>query len=107
MRGISLDSLSRMPPAWLQLGSVRSIPFNDILYRDQALCATAVFAPSQYQLSTVRGQNRPKPSLMVPFRRDSAFVGREDILVEIGEKFEQAASQDHSRVALFGLGGVG
>jgi hypothetical protein len=44
---------------------------------------------------------------MVPFRRDSAFVGREDILVEIGEKFEQAASQDHSRVALVGLGGVG
>lgn len=44
---------------------------------------------------------------MVLFQRDSAFVGREDILVKISEKFKEAASQDHSRVALVGLGGVG
>ena len=44
---------------------------------------------------------------MVPFQRDSAFVGREDIMVKIGKKFEYAASQDHSRVALVGLGGIG
>ncbi|OBT40026.1 hypothetical protein VE00_09394 [Pseudogymnoascus sp. WSF 3629] len=55
----------------------------------------------------LRRQNRLKPSLMFPFQRDSAFVGREDILVKIGEKFRQAASQDHRRVALVGLGGVG
>ncbi|OBT51626.1 hypothetical protein VE04_08927 [Pseudogymnoascus sp. 24MN13] len=55
----------------------------------------------------LRSQNRLKPSIMVPFQRDSAFVGRVDILVKISEKFMEAASQDHSRVALVGLGGVG
>jgi hypothetical protein len=55
----------------------------------------------------VPAQHRPKPSSMVPFQRDGAFVGREDVLEKIREKFEQAASQDHSRVALVGLGGVG
>ncbi|KFY65702.1 hypothetical protein V496_02398 [Pseudogymnoascus sp. VKM F-4515 (FW-2607)] len=38
---------------------------------------------------------------------DSAFVGREDILLEIDKKLEQAASQEHSRVALVGQGGIG
>ncbi|KAF2185579.1 hypothetical protein K469DRAFT_687903 [Zopfia rhizophila CBS 207.26] len=64
-------------------------------------------APSVVAARFSRAQNRPKPSSMVPFQRDSAFVGREDILAKIREKFEQAASQDHSRVALVGLGGVG
>ncbi|OBT66186.1 hypothetical protein VE03_05134 [Pseudogymnoascus sp. 23342-1-I1] len=54
-----------------------------------------------------QAQNRPKPSSMVPFRRDSAFVGREDILAEIGKKLERGALEDHSRVALVGLGGIG
>jgi hypothetical protein len=44
---------------------------------------------------------------MVPFQRDGAFVGREYALAKIREKLEQATSQDHSRVALVGLGGVG
>ncbi len=44
---------------------------------------------------------------MVPFQRDSTFVGREDIMADLREKHGQAASQDHSRVALIGLGGVG
>jgi hypothetical protein len=55
----------------------------------------------------VPAQNRPKPSSTVPFQRDGAFVGREDVLEKIREKFERTASQDHSRVALVGLGGVG
>ncbi|KAL5351765.1 hypothetical protein ACLOAV_003626 [Pseudogymnoascus australis] len=38
---------------------------------------------------------------------DSAFVGREDILLEIDKKLEQAASQKHSRVALVGQCGIG
>jgi hypothetical protein len=42
---------------------------------------------------------------MVP--RDSTFVGRGDILTKIREKLEQAASPDHSRLALVGLGGIG
>ncbi|KFY90176.1 hypothetical protein V498_06140, partial [Pseudogymnoascus sp. VKM F-4517 (FW-2822)] len=57
--------------------------------------------------NSLRVQKRTKPSSMVPFQKDSAFVGREGILVEIGKKLDQAASQDHSRVALVGLGGIG
>lgn len=53
----------------------------------------------------VQARNTPKPSSMVPFQRDSAFVGREDILAKIRGKHEQVGS--HSRVALVGLGGVG
>jgi hypothetical protein len=52
-------------------------------------------------------QNRPKPSIRVPFQRDSAFVGRQNILAQIDEKNKQTASSTHSRVALVGLGGVG
>ncbi|RDL35197.1 uncharacterized protein BP5553_07128 [Venustampulla echinocandica] len=64
-------------------------------------------APNVVAARFLRAQNRPKPSSIIRFQRDSSFVGREDILVEIGDKFEQAASQDHSRVALVGLGGIG
>ena len=55
----------------------------------------------------VPAQNRPKPSSTVPFQKDVAFVGREDVLAKIREKFEQPMPQGHSRVALVGLGGVG
>ncbi|RSL80949.1 hypothetical protein CEP52_017301, partial [Fusarium oligoseptatum] len=64
-------------------------------------------APSVVAARFWRAQNRPKPSIMVPFQRDSAFVGREDIIAKILEKQEQAAADNHSRVALVGLGGVG
>ncbi|OBT82207.1 hypothetical protein VE02_08678 [Pseudogymnoascus sp. 03VT05] len=55
----------------------------------------------------LRPQDSLKPSIMVPFQRDGAFFGREDVLVKISEKFKESASQNHSRVALVGLGGVG
>ncbi|MCJ1392523.1 hypothetical protein MMC18_005391 [Xylographa bjoerkii] len=42
------------------------------------------------------------PVFMVPFERDSNFVGREDILSQIDKRFEI-----HSRAALAGIGGVG
>jgi nucleoside phosphorylase len=48
-----------------------------------------------------------RPSSTVPFQRDSAFVGRDEVLAKIRERFEQTMSEDHSRVALVGLGGVG
>jgi len=38
----------------------------------------------------------------VPFERDSKFIGREDIITEIGRQFEI-----QRRVALAGIGGVG
>jgi hypothetical protein len=44
---------------------------------------------------------------MVPFSKDSLFVGREDIIAEISEKRKQAALRNHTRLALIGLGGVG
>jgi len=44
---------------------------------------------------------------MVPFRRDPAFVGREDVLTQLTRQFELEAPQDHARVAIVGLGGMG
>ncbi|OCK73870.1 hypothetical protein K432DRAFT_220962, partial [Lepidopterella palustris CBS 459.81] len=64
-------------------------------------------APSLVATRFSQAPSRPKPSIMVPFQRDSAFVGREGILAMIREKHGKEASQDHSRVALVGLGGVG
>ena len=45
---------------------------------------------------------RPRPSSIVPFRRDDKFVYR-DALADIEERCAQPAA----RVALVGLGGVG
>jgi hypothetical protein len=41
-------------------------------------------------------------SFTVPFERDSKFIGREDIIIEINRQFEV-----QRRVALAGIGGVG
>jgi hypothetical protein len=49
----------------------------------------------------------PKPSFTVPFQRDSMFIGRENVMAEIKRKYEQATLQNHTRLALVGLGGVG
>jgi hypothetical protein len=49
----------------------------------------------------------PKPPFMIPFPRDGMFVGREDIIAETNRRYEQAALQSHTRLALAGLGGVG
>ncbi|TVY62681.1 Nephrocystin-3 [Fusarium oxysporum f. sp. cubense] len=64
-------------------------------------------APGVVAARFLRARNRPKPSILIPFARDSAFVGREDIITKIIGKHEQAATDHHSRVALVGLGGVG
>ncbi|KAH0565003.1 hypothetical protein GP486_001601 [Trichoglossum hirsutum] len=49
----------------------------------------------------------PDVLFMVPFSRDNFFVGREDIIAKISEKRKQAASRNHTRIALVGLGGIG
>jgi len=50
----------------------------------------------------------PDVLFMVPFSRDDLFVGREDIIAKISEKRnKQAASRNHTRIALVGLGGIG
>jgi N-terminal domain on NACHT_NTPase and P-loop NTPases len=43
-----------------------------------------------------------EPAFMVPFEKDSKFVGRDDTMTEIDEKFKS-----RSRVALAGIGGIG
>lgn len=43
--------------------------------------------------------------VLVPYPRNEAFVGREDILKKLQQQPLKSASQP--RVALFGLGGVG
>lgn len=48
---------------------------------------------------------QPGATTTLPFRRDDHFVGREDILEEIGLKFAKSGSL--RRVGLVGLGGVG
>jgi hypothetical protein len=47
-------------------------------------------------------RNKQKPCFIVPFERDQQFIGREDILNEIEQKFKS-----QRRVALAGIGGVG
>ncbi|KAF2679087.1 hypothetical protein K458DRAFT_375514 [Lentithecium fluviatile CBS 122367] len=51
------------------------------------------------------GVSSPNAFFMVPFPRDNMFVGREDVIAEISEK--RAASCNHTRLALVGLGGIG
>lgn len=43
--------------------------------------------------------------IMIPFTRDKGFVGRADILQEIDEMLH--FSEEQTRVALVGLGGIG
>ena len=48
------------------------------------------------------GRAKKKPLFMIPFERDSQFVGREDVLLKINE-----LSKKEKRIALTGIGGVG
>ncbi|KAF1355373.1 P-loop containing nucleoside triphosphate hydrolase protein [Delphinella strobiligena] len=55
---------------------------------------------------------RSKPAFVVPFLRDPNFVGQRDsfgndILDRITKRHEPAALEYHTRVTLYGLGGVG
>jgi hypothetical protein len=43
-----------------------------------------------------------KSCFILPFGRDSQFVAREDILEEIDARFSE-----QTRVAIYGIGGVG
>jgi hypothetical protein len=43
-----------------------------------------------------------KSCFMIPFDRDRNFIGREDVIEKIEQRFES-----QSRVALAGIGGVG
>ncbi|KAJ4267004.1 hypothetical protein NW762_003102 [Fusarium torreyae] len=63
-------------------------------------------APTVVAARFLPAKNGPKPCLMIPFQRDCAFVGREDIIASIFE-IHKAAANNHNRVALTGLGGVG
>lgn len=75
---------------------------------------------SEYRFNAFRSRSRKaltslaaqpmsklKPILTVPFKRDPNFVGREDIMTQVGSVTGCSSSQEHNRVALVGLGGVG
>ena len=79
---------------------------------ERGICITARFRCSKQALRFQRP--RLLGAIWVLLRlqqealqRHSAFVGREGILATIRKKLEQAALDDHGRVALIGLGRVG
>ena len=49
-------------------------------------------------------RTKSTPQSMIPFAQDKHFVGREKILDNLDNAFSQ---QEHNRVALQGLGGIG
>lgn len=120
VHGTSLDSLRGMLRKWLRLVFVGTFYTSHTIQRTSKIVYfttnTIDYYRSHYHYARflanddpglVRAQNKPKPSIMIPFQRDSTFVGREDILADLRDKLEQAASQVHSRVALIGPAGVG
>lgn len=44
---------------------------------------------------------------MLPFQRDDMFVGRKDILAKINDIYQSAVAQNHTQLALVGIGGAG
>ncbi|KAM0351803.1 hypothetical protein ACHAPU_002315 [Fusarium lateritium] len=65
--------------------------------KDAPGVVTARFLPVKHKL---------KPAIRIPFPRDAAFVGREDVIAQIHEHNE-AVTNNNNRAALVGLGGVG
>jgi len=108
-RWTNSDSSSRMRHGWLRLGFVRRfISFYLMLYVcGSDVCSIMSTLAANVALFPAQAQNRPEPLLIVPFQRDSMFVGREDIIAEVEKRHKQEASRNHTRVALVGLGGVG
>jgi hypothetical protein len=60
------------------------------------------YQSSQYSKPTLKPPQR-KTCFMVNFDQDPNFIGREDIIKEIGERFKMR----QCRVAISGIGGVG
>jgi hypothetical protein len=64
-------------------------------------------APTRSALTVLfraeRPETPPRPSCLVPFRRDTDFVDRGALL----EQIRQGCAAPASRIALVGLGGVG
>jgi hypothetical protein len=54
----------------------------------------------------VQTRQKPQPQSTVPFKKDLMFVGREAVISTIQEN-HGAIGQQHERVALVGLAGVG
>ncbi|KAJ5144275.1 hypothetical protein N7476_004688 [Penicillium atrosanguineum] len=63
-------------------------------------------APSVVAARFAQTRSKPQPCSIVPFKKDTMFVGREAVLSAIMER-QKATSQDHERVVLVGLAGVG
>ena len=83
------------------------IPTNEVAKQRSITVAMKDEAEPEYSNQAKVNVITTKPSSMVPFPQDSTFIGRDDVLAELSRQFEQEAPQDHARVALTGLGGVG
>jgi len=64
-------------------------------------------APAVISSRFSRRALKPKPLSTVPFKKDENFVGREDIMTRMDSVIGSSTFQNHNRIALVGLGGVG
>lgn len=82
------------------VGSKKISCINKLIMGDgivRTTCSNQV-VPSSYS-------NQVVPSSTVPFKRDSKFVHRDDIIIKLDSILD---SQNNNRqAALFGLGGIG
>ena len=62
---------------------------------------------SLIKASPAQSRPLPQPSHNIPFQKDRKFIGREDILDQIQEKIGIDNLNEHNRIALVGLGGIG
>jgi len=73
------------------------------LYHSSRTLSTAQFTQALSSM-TVAGENRlTKPVFMVRYEKEEHFIGREQIMRDISDRFTQKAP----RVVLSGIGGVG
>lgn len=81
---------------------VQTLTFYYTSHHSELFNRLAIDETSQHRVHSQTASSRG-PLFMVPFHRDDQFVGREEILAELDE----ALKNQHRRVVLAGIGGVG
>ena len=97
---LSLDRLLALLALQLQIKSNKKLDVSTEAVVDRVEQLRLEFRQEQ-QTYEQAGQGRVVH--IIPFTRNTKFIGREEIIKKVEEKF----SQNESRVALCGLGGVG
>ncbi|KAH7123000.1 hypothetical protein EDB81DRAFT_913094 [Dactylonectria macrodidyma] len=86
----------------------RDRSFLSVSAKVLAMCSTPKSMVERQTKNVVEHQTEPKGHWMVPFERNEAFVGREDVLQLLLDRIPPSANQDMcQRTAIEGLGGVG